>query len=211
MNEIHNSTPLLDGHDYHPVKRCPKCFSVFITDDECEGCGYQLNYNPIGEAFGEKSFYSLKEAYWDERGRLVQLWPDLERKKSASAKKYVRDLSHRYDMLLEFLLGESDEDRGFYWLEFQDLCRELLSYSVELDTLSRKLNDHSFHGYAPLIHEYLKEQEVEYLNDLTLWDRFLGFKIGGVLQIRFLLISSMVLAAISTASLLVYQYFFLFS
>lgn len=211
MEETQRSTPLLGGHDYKPVKTCPKCASIFMTDSECEGCGYQLDYNPLGEAFGEKSFYSLKELYWNERSRLVQLWPDLERKKSLDAQKYLRDLHHRYELLLNFLLGESEEDRSFYWIEFKDTCFELVSYDVSVNELSGKLNDHSFHGYAPLIHDFLKELDVELINEDTIWDSLLNYKLGGVLRFRFLLISGIVLAALSTASLLVYQYFFLFS
>ncbi|MBK24345.1 MAG: hypothetical protein CME70_10145 [Halobacteriovorax sp.] len=211
MEEKQISTPLLDGHDYRPIKTCPKCTSVFITDDECEGCGFKLAYNPVGEAFGEKSFYSIKEHYWGGQSRLVQHWPELEKKSSVKAKKYLRDLDHRYEVLLTFLLGESEEDRGFYWLEFQDLCLELVDYGINPESLSIKLNDHSFHGYAPLIHDFLSELKESQSETSTVWNKFMDFRIGGVLKLRFLLISGIVLAAVSTASLLVYQYFFLFS
>lgn len=211
MEQIENITPLLDGHEYRPVKTCPKCTSLFITDNECEGCGFQFSYSPLGEAFGEKSFYSLKETYWDDRSRLIQLWPSFERRKSSDAQKYLRDLNHRYELLLDFLLGDSGVDRKFYWIEFKDLCRELISYEVSIDELSGKLNDHSIHGYGPLIHDFLNELDVEYLFEMTPWDSLQNYKIGGVLKFRFLIVSGIVLAVLSTASLLVYQYFFLFS
>ncbi len=211
MEEMQKSTPLLDGHEYRPIKTCPKCASVFISDNECEGCGYRLTYSPVGEAFGEKSFYHFKEQYWGGQSRLVQYWPELEKKSSKKAKKYLRDIEHRYEVLLTFLLGESEEDRGFYWLEFQELCLELMEYGVSPEKLSIKLNDHSFHGYAPLIHDYLSELEENQSESTTVWNMIMNFQIGGILRFRFLLISGIVLAAMSTASLLVYQYFFLFS
>ncbi len=205
------STPLLDGHDYKPVKTCPKCKSVFVTDSECEGCGFQLSYTPLGEAFGEKSLYGLKDDYWMFRSRLVKQWPSLERKNSTDAIKYKRDLLHRYELLLNFLLGESDEDRSFYWIEFKDLCIELCDYSLKPSELSQMLNDHSFHGYAPLIHDFLEELDHRKLTTSTLWERFVGYKVLGILRIKFLILSGIALAAISTASILVYQYFLLFT
>lgn len=205
------STPLLDGHDYKPVKTCPKCKSVFVTDSECEGCGFQLAYTPIGEAFGERSFYGLKDDYWIYRSRFVKQWPSAERKNSTDALKYKRDLLHRYDLLLNFLLGESDEERSFYWIEFKDLCIELCEYSLNPTQLSQKLNDHSFHGYAPLIHEFLENLKNQKLATPTHWDRFINYKVLGVLRIKFLILSGIALAAISTASILTFQYFLLFT
>lgn len=205
------STPLLDGHDYKPVKSCPKCKSVFVTDSECEGCGFQLSYSPIGEAFGEKSFYSLKDDYWIQRSRFIKSWPKFERKHSEDALKYKRDLLHRFDLLLNFLLGESNDDRGLYWIEFKDLSVELCEYSLSPTLLSQKLNDHSFHGYAPLIHEYFEGLKEEELAEPTLWESFTNYKVLGVLRIKFLILMGIALAAISTASILVYQYFLLFT
>jgi hypothetical protein len=205
------STPLLDGHDYKPVKSCPKCKSVFVTDSECEGCGFQLTYTPLGEAFGERSFYGLKDSYWMHRSKLVKQWPSLERKKSKEALKYKRDLLHRYDLLLGFLLGVSDEDRSFYWIEFKDLSIELCEYSINPNELSQKLNDHSFHGYAPLVHDFLEEIKDKELAADTLWESFLSYKVWGFLRVKFLLLSGIALAAISTASILAYQYFLLFT
>jgi hypothetical protein len=205
------STPLLDGHEYQPVKSCPKCKSVFVTDTECEGCGFQLSYTPIGEAFGERSFYAFKESYWIYRSKFVQQWPLFERKTSTEAKKYKRDLLHRHDLLLGFLLGESDQDRSFYWLEYKDLCIELCGYSVDPASLSQKLNDHSFHGYAPLIHEFLQELKVTLETPHTTWESFLNYKFFGILRVQFLILLGIVLAAVSTASLLSYQYFLLFN
>lgn len=209
MEETQTITPLLDGHKYNQIKRCPKCTSLYITKDECEGCGYQLGYSPIGEAFGDKSFYGLKEDYWSKRSQVTKLWPRFENRSSKGANKYIRELLHRFNTLTDFLSGESEMDRRFFWLEFKELALELTEYSIS--PCSNLQNEGPVHGYAPLIYNFLKELELMKKTGPTRWDLLLDYKFAGVLRLRFLLISGITLAAISTTSLLVYQYFFLFS
>ena len=48
---------------YQPIKRCQFCQSVFITDKACESCGRSMTYHLIGEPFGVKSYYGIKERY----------------------------------------------------------------------------------------------------------------------------------------------------
>jgi len=211
MEENQQITPLLGGHEYKTAKQCPKCMSVFITNAECEACGYQLTFSPLGEAFSEKSFYGLKQRYWEGRSMLVKLRPELERKGSSEAKKYIRSLLHRFDLLLDFLLGESGDEREYYWIELKQLCLELRDYCIPLENLSVKLSGHSFHGYAPLIQQHLNQMDSSPAKVKTRWDFFLNYKFLGILRVQFLFILGITLAAISTASLLVYQYFFLYS
>ena len=77
--------PLIPQSAYKPIKRCPNCQSVYLTDISCEDCGRSLLYHPIGEPFSAKSLYGFKERYYSNFSKIVKYYPFFENKISSSA------------------------------------------------------------------------------------------------------------------------------
>ena len=186
-----------DGEDH--IKRCPQCKSLFITDLQCDSCGLQLTTDLLGDPFGEKSFYSIKESYWAEKSGMIRAWHGLERKDSKCTKRYVRRLGHRYEILLDFFLykgqsnprkrsyEESDQQiRNWFLVEIQDLIRELIQYHVSSEMLWDKLSNMEDHPlYAKIAAWILHgEKNRESLNWL---ENFYSYRLYNLVSLGFLL------------------------
>lgn len=127
---------------YRPIKRCPNCQSVYLSDTKCEDCGRSLSYHPIGEPFGAKSLYGIKERYHESFNVLLKYYPIFENKKGEEARSYVRNLTKRFDALL-VAFGENDSmvanNRRLFYVEFLELMDELLRYGIGAMVLQNKI------------------------------------------------------------------------
>lgn len=117
------------------IKRCPKCASVFVDENNCESCGYQLNFDALGAPLGEKSYYGLADQYWRDVSPMGVRLSVLEAKSSGITKKYKRSLVHRYQLLLQYFLSTSadyakTQQNQIYLVELNDLIKEMVRLEV---------------------------------------------------------------------------------
>nr|BDT27132.1 hypothetical protein BHI3_05980 [Bacteriovorax sp. HI3] len=148
---------------YKPVKRCPNCQSVYLTDTNCEACGRSLLYHPIGDPFSAKSLYGFKERYYESFSTFIKYFPVFENKTGNEAKSYVRKLMKRFDDLLEAFGDEEAMDtknRRLFYVEIMELMDELLRYGTSPVILQQKIEGSSFETGS-----LLSEQLLLYLNE----------------------------------------------
>lgn len=146
---------------YRPIKCCPFCQSIFINKKSCEDCGRSLQYHLIGEPFGVKSFYGIKERYIDGLNIFIQIFPFFENGRSPYVKSYLRKLEKRFlDLISAFnsknLIDLSEEK--LFEIELKGLVDEILYLGVDASVLQALLleNDCSRIGHDLL--SYLKEE-----------------------------------------------------
>ena len=203
--EIYNQSPrpLIPQSAYKPIVRCPSCQSVYLTDSKCEACGRSLLYHPIGDPFGAKSLYGMKERYYANFSLLVKYFPVFENQTDAQAKSYVRQLSKRFDDLLE-AFGQTktiaSENRRFFYVETLELIDELLRYGTGPFILQQKI-ENSFLNMGPLLTQelllYLSEAQKINKLDVPWQTKFmrhhvLGLRVEYILKV--LLITTTVVA-----------------
>lgn len=204
--------PLIPQSAYKPVKRCPNCQSVYLSDTHCEACGRSLLYHPIGEPFSAKSLYGFKERYYDNFSFLVKYFPVFENKSNESSKSYIRHLMKRFDDLLN-AFGDveaiSSHNRRYFYVEALELTDELLRYGVSPHTLQHKIEAKDEHMGPLLTQEllyYLKDSQVENHPEAT-WQivflnyRFMGLRIERWIKV-IMITATIVIMAVSYYSLI---------
>jgi hypothetical protein len=187
--EINTDALRVPPSAYRPVKRCPFCDSVFISDKSCEACGRSMLYHPVGDPFGPKSYYGLKERYVDSQNILVRFYPQLENKISVGAKSYVRNLSKRFADLISAFNSDSlmkNDERKFFFAESQEIIDELLRYGIapEIIQLLLEENDNSLIGQELIL--YLQKARLEIFADNSWHCDFLNYRVCGLLTVEFL-------------------------
>ena len=161
------SRPAIPQSAYKPIKRCPNCQSVYLTDTACEACGRSLLYHPIGEPFSAKSLYGFKERYCTGLSEIVKYFPFFENKVSPKAFTYSRQLLKRFDdLILAFgTVGAiSNENRRFYYIEILELIDELLRYGIDPFIIQQKIENRfseSGNLLSQKLLEYLLESKME--------------------------------------------------
>ena len=186
---------------YLPVKRCPNCQSVFIDKQSCESCGRSMLYHPIGEPFGPKSFYGIKEGYNEGLNILIRLFPQFENKKSALAQSYLRKLSKRFlDLLTAYNTTQliAKEQRNLFYIESIALIDELLCYGVLPQVIQTVLeeNDNSLIGHD--LHYHLQSSTPSIIVDNQWIDNFLNHLLWGMIKVEFFLKMIIVTVAVIT-------------
>lgn len=205
------SRPVIPESAYKPVKRCPNCQSVFLTDTTCEACGRSLNYHIIGEPFSAKSLYGFKERYYASFPVWVKYFNIFEDKKGAAAQSYVRQLSKRFDHLLEAFGDQQTigtKNRRYFYVEILELIDELLRYGVESIIIGQKIEMRSMETGSLLTQELLfylndsaKQNRPEAVwSEVILQHRLMGLKIDHWLKV--MLIS----ATVVTAAVIFYEF-----
>jgi hypothetical protein len=193
--------PAIPESAYRPVKRCPNCQSVYLTDTNCEACGRSLLYHPIGEPFSAKSLYGFKERYAEALPTIVKYCPVFEDKNSNLAKSYLRNLTKRFDDLLEaFGIPDaiSSDNRRFFYVEMLELMDELLRFGVIPFILQQKFEARIMETGPLLTQEfllYLAESQKE--NDIgpTLKDVIFEHRVGGM-RVEYILKVALITATV---------------
>lgn len=190
---IDQETLRIPSTAYKPVKRCQYCQSVFLNEKLCESCGRSLQHHPIGEPFGGKSLYGIKERYIESLNPILHFFPFLENKKSPMAKSYVRKLEKRFSDLVS---GFNSLDlmainqRKLFYVESMELIDELLRYGFHPSLLQALLleNDSSLVGQELMF--YLQGMSTETIKTKAdkAWSLlFLEYRLWGILRIEYLL------------------------
>lgn len=184
---------------YRPVKRCPYCKSVYISEKLCEACGRSLVYHPVGEPFGPKSFYGIKERYLESLHPFYRFFPSFEDKNSRYANSYKRNLSKRFTDLLEAFHKDEQlvrENRKLFYTESMEIIDELLRYGMPAKLIQSLLeeNDASLVGRELLF--YLQQAQDNISASKNWQQELLDYKLWGVLRTEFALKALMITATI---------------
>jgi uncharacterized C2H2 Zn-finger protein len=208
-----SSRPEIPLGEYQPAKRCPNCQSVFLTDSSCEACGRSLFFHPIGEPFGAKSFYAIKERYIASLGPFLGYFPFFENQKSAGAKSYSRHLNKRFDHLLS-AFGSLEtmgmDKRGFFYAEILELMDELLRYGTPSILIEQKIEEH-FASIGQLLAQELlihvgESQTRNHLGEG--WRReIFSYRFFGCIRIESALKVGLITATILFMAVLYYDFF----
>ena len=149
------------------IKRCPKCRSFYVTEQECESCGLQLTFDPVGEPFGKRSLYGMGPAKLRTRDNV---------------KRYRQWLLHRLGLLQNYFTCELQDDRRkLFLIELRELVSELLRYGEECDFLLDKLSH-----LGPLSQQLLAQalQEQQQLDAKSKrFSRIFSYRLGGGIRI----------------------------
>ena len=205
------SRPVIPESAYRPVKRCPNCQSVYLTDTNCEACGRSLNYHVIGEPFSAKSLYGFKERYYASFPVLIKYFNIFEDKKGPSAQSYVRQLSKRFDHLIEAFGDQQTiqvNNRRYFYVEVLELIDELLRYGVDALTLQQKIEMHAMETGSLLTQElllYLNDSAKQNIpeakwSEIILSSRVMGLKIDHWLKVI------IIAATVITAAVIFYEF-----
>lgn len=190
---------------YRPVKRCPFCHSVYISDTKCETCQRALDFDLIGQPFSYKSGYQLKERYIKSMPLFDRFFPSFENKKSKEAKSLIRNLEKR---LRDLCLGFStpgmiqDQDRKLFYIESKYIVDELIDYDVHLNLIEKIIAEH-------LEEQILLQDLLTYAKNAALnrpikqssSEIILSYRFFGVLRLEFLLKFGITMAAIVYAAI----------
>ncbi|WP_127718080.1 hypothetical protein [Halobacteriovorax sp. HLS] len=199
-----------------PIKdtvRCPECKSVFIDNNECESCGFQMGFDFLGDPLGEKSFYSIRENYWEVLGPVVKLHKELEFLDKSKFQRYQRKLLFRYNVLLDYFYNCRDyglDDRNLYLQEFTDLIIELVRYDVEEVELWKKFenseeNEYLSHLFSSIQESISKGREVK-RSDLSLFLSILNYRVFGLVRIGVIAVTFLGVIGVVAAALSFYRY-----
>lgn len=188
---------------FRPVKRCPFCESVFIDDKFCESCGRSMQYHLIGEAFGPKSYYGIKERYIENMPSFTRLFSQFENKKSPNARSYVRKLSKRFaDLVTAFNSPDllMTEQRKLFYVESLELIDELLRYETDPHIIYSLLeqNDNSLIGQE-LIY-YLQQSNQLVAADRPWKEDLSNYRLWGLIRSEFFVKALIVSATISVVA-----------
>lgn len=170
---------------YLPYKRCEFCQSVYLTDNLCESCGRSVRYDLIGEAFGYKSFYGMKERYIQALPAIARWYPLFEDTNSAHAKSYKRQMQKRLGDLANII---EHTDKNIIKMEALELINELLYFGIPKDFIRFCV------GTNFELEKYLVEA-AQIISPKKAWsEEILSYRLWGVLRVKFVLITSTVLA-----------------
>ena len=145
-------------------KTCPKCSSVFVTEKECEACGYQLAFDALGEPFGERSFFNLKDELLHQyKFRYMAIRLNFL-KKNPVIKKYERKCLKRLEVLCDYFFNQQDKDREkrrLFLFEAQEILKELVQLKIPKSYLWMILEKGEEHPFFETLSKELKNDENE--------------------------------------------------
>lgn len=196
-----DSRPAIPESAYRPVKRCPNCQSVFLTDTNCEACGRSLLYHPIGEPFSAKSLYGFKERYYTSFPFYMKYFPIFEEKTGMAAKAYARHLTKRFDDLIVAFGDRSaieTKNRRYFYVEMMELIDELLRYGTDPLIIQQKI-ENKLLDTGPLLTQelliYLSESKKENSLSRPWREVMMDHRIGGM-RIEYILKAVLITATV---------------
>ena len=136
--------PLRLGEKIAVTDICPSCGSLHVTKTQCESCGLQFGLDVIGEPFGPRSFFTLKDDF-DALIKSIDILHFRFRPghyvRKPEVQRYLRHLLKRYNDLIHFLTDyDLDHDRLFLY-ETKEIMNEYARYVGDLSALYIPLKD----------------------------------------------------------------------
>lgn len=198
---------------------CPSCHSLHITKSHCESCGLQFWIDIIGEPFGARSFFTLKDDFSLELSRMDYIhWKlSIESfKKKSEVQRYLRHSLKRYRDLIQFFSQleehsiESDQLRLFIY-ETKELMHEYNKFKGDLSALFIPLQSASFDSSLAMA---VEKELSSFLNQMERWEDHSsngqspkrGFSSWTLLKRGFLFEALASIGAVTLASYLVMRF-----
>lgn len=205
------------NHHYENAKKCPKCSSVFISANECESCHFQFGLDILGAPLGEKSFYTMREDYWDSIGFLAKTYPFFEKRVEEQA-PFKRAIFHRYEVLLDYFYGpnanKNEKIDNLHFRELKDIVIQLIKYEISEDIIWGPLDQKAFSeedgklGLYQQISLSIEEARRDVLaNSRPMLLRFFELRIYGTMRLGVLSLFLLSAAITSLLAISVYRYF----
>jgi len=212
--EVKIQSDLPHSQKIKKIKKCPRCQSVYITDKECEACGFQLNFNFIGEPFGHLSFYESQENFY-RMGTLRKLAYFILEKKYSRYLKYELAIKRRLDNLLTYFFDHIDpveSNRKFFYLELTHVVAEFEKLGLK-QYLSHKIKDKVMSSERDTI-----AVNSVYISKVTSWidhrdddksklKKLLTFKICGAIRVGYIMLIMLFNLILITVGLKMFSYF----
>ncbi len=141
--------PLRLGEKIEVSGLCPSCHSIYVTKGQCESCGLQFGLDVVGEPFGSRSFFTLK----DDFDSSLTKWNYIEWRlssevflKKPQVKRYIRHMLKRFEDLVSYFAGldfiEVPEDTDgsenhirLFMFEAREIMKEYQRFSTDLSAL----------------------------------------------------------------------------
>ena len=214
LNDVKNS-----NHSYsnkivlEDLQTCPKCNSLMIEDNICQSCDYNLDYNPLGDTLGEKSFFTLKENYLDSLSRFERENLHLFKNES-KFQSYLNKVKFRYNDLLDFFYAEESiqhPERSVYLYELSQVVLEMMNSGVNESEIwtPMQVRDDLGESHTMSLYDQIRGIVSQFQKDEVKKSSssFMNYEIAGVMKVStlFLLLSFIVLALSFTLALLSYR------
>ncbi|OFZ24991.1 MAG: hypothetical protein A2381_13010 [Bdellovibrionales bacterium RIFOXYB1_FULL_37_110] len=212
--EVKIQGDLLHSQKVKAIKKCPRCQSIYLTDKECEACGFQLNFNFIGEPFGHLSFYESQEIFY-RMGTLRRLAYFILDKKYSRYLKYELAIKRRLDNLLTYFFDHIDpveRNRKFFYLELTHLVAEFeklglkkyLSYRIKDKVMSSDKETIAGNSvYVSKITSWIDHRE----DQKTKLEQLLTLKIFGTIRVGYIMLIMLFNLILITVGLKMFSYF----
>ncbi len=145
------------------TKICPSCSSVFITEKECESCGLQFWVDLIGEPFGERSFFVMKDDFILNSPFYLKYLPRKIFLKRSATHKYKRALLKRFELLTEYFFDRTEEDiskRKAFLFEASKIIEEYGEVGGSGSALWALVDRGEKHPLAPQLYNSLRNSEL---------------------------------------------------
>ena len=189
-------------------KVCPACSSVFVTKKECESCGLQFWVDLLGEPFGERSLFVMREDFLLNLPRFSSLLPKRFFNNLKVTQKYRRSLLKRFEVLLGYFFDTTEADiskRKAFLFEATELIEEFVSSGGSPSALWVMIDRGELHPFAPALYQALKKSEDQPVASRERWERvhLVDFFDNSIYQ-EFLLAT----AAVTVAAYLVFRYLY---
>jgi len=205
---------LLHFENVKEIKKCPRCQSVYLTDKECEACGFQLNFNFIGKPFGHMCFYDIHENFY-RMGTLRKLAYFTIDKKYSRYLKYELAIKRRLDNLLKYFFDHIDPveaNRKYFYLELTHLVAEFEKLGLK-KYLSQKIKDKVMSSEK----ETIADNSV-YVSKITSWidhrenqqsqlKQLMTLKIWGTIRVGYLMLIMLLNLILISVGLKMFSYF----
>ncbi|MBT3586935.1 MAG: hypothetical protein HN509_18635 [Halobacteriovoraceae bacterium] len=138
--------PQIESVEKHLIFSCPHCQSVFVTENQCESCGYQFKVDRLGEPYGNRSFFNMfsyqaDPYYWLSPGR--------KSKDKAARSHYLRQLFFRLSKIFDYLFGEIEADlikRKHFLFEAKEIINEFTIQGGDSQKILGLIKDQPAHG-----------------------------------------------------------------
>lgn len=213
LNDIKEHSQHFDKKiDIASAVSCPKCNSFLIEEGTCTSCGLNLNYNPLGEPVGERSFYTIREGYWDSMNAFerehLRFFKD-----ESKFKHYINKIKLRYNDLLDYFYSEKslqDQYRSLYLHELRDIVIELISCEVDEDEIWSPLNEkqNDINSGALSLYDQIKSAVTEHKREKRKLRKknLLNYRLGGKISVATLFSSLMFMGILLSISLAYISY-----
>lgn len=154
--------------------QCPKCSSYFVENRVCEACGFRLDFDDLGEPFGEKSFFNLRDRFLHQFKGVAILMKVGLLSDHEEGQKFLRHILKRYNILCSYFFEKEDENlerRKLFLFESREIIATYLQLGGEVNKLWLKLegNERSpiFEVLAMEIQTH--DQKPDFLNFTKKW------------------------------------------